>query len=350
LDAESLKWLTPQDVFVNLTILPAFSPDSVRVAFGWADGKVRVWDLKQTRYLFPVSGPPVPCCAAQFSPDGGRLAVGWENGQVWLIDTATGRDERLRGPAERAATWIEFRPADELLFCESVVLRFPVSPEPGTGAVRGMVAQQRPFVIRRTPSRITARDRAGGEHTVVDLGKEVRNLSFSPDGGKAVAIHAGREVCAWDLRTGEVLACIPVAGGPLSTPVFSGDGEFLAVGTSSGDVLVWRLGRPEPLFTLKGHQEQVVAVGFSPDGRRLVSAGAFGLVKMWDLTLGQEVLTLSSGSLVSSGLVEGATTLRGHDPPLAAVRFSANGRRLFVGDEISKGRLWSAMPPGLQQP
>src|SRR5262249_41139934 len=160
--------------------------------------------------------------------------------------------------------------------------------------------------------RITARDRAGGERTVVDLeSAEARSVVFGPDGGKAAAVCSGREVRVWDLRTGEELARYPVEGGPLSPPAFSGDGESLAVRTSSGEAVVWGLGRPVPVHTLRGPRDRVVGVGFSPDGRRLVSAGAHGLVKLWELTLGQEVLTLTAGSLVMRGLVEGATTIRG---------------------------------------
>jgi WD40 repeat protein len=342
-DAESLQWLVPIEQAVNLTTLPVFSPDSRLLAQGFESGKLWIQDVEQHRTLFTVMGPPAACRAARFNPDGSRLAAGWEDGQVWLIDPTTGRHERLRESTERAVTLIEYGPRGELLLCECDVARGVVPRRDG------LPGPQLPFV-GLSPCRITVLEPAGGERTVVELEKGFRSVTFSPDGSRVGALRSGQELRVWSLRTGEEQIRYRLEGGTLSPPAFSADGEFLAVGSSAGEALVWRLGRPEPLHTLRGHQDQVVGVGFSPDGRRLVSAGAFGLTKLWDLKLGQEVLTLPADSFVSRGLGPGVTTLRGDSPPVAGIRFSSDGRRLFVGDEIAGGRLWNSRPAGHRRP
>ncbi len=72
---------------------------------------------------------------------------------------------------------------------------------------------------------------------------------------------------------------------------------------------------PGKPYVLAGHTDAIVAIAFSPDGALLASASRDKTVKLWDL---------KTGALVR--------TLPGAIQQLSSVTFSADGKRLAVGD------------------
>ncbi len=77
-------------------------------------------------------------------------------------------------------------------------------------------------------------------------------------------------------------------------------------------------------MTLHGHNDKVVPVAFSPDGKRIVSGSHDGTAKLWDATTGFELMTLVIDS--SAGL--------------QSVMFSPNGKTLATACWEGSVILW----------
>src|SRR5437870_11802505 len=72
---------------------------------------------------------------------------------------------------------------------------------------------------------------------------------------------------------------------------FSPDGKRLASVSADQTVRLWNVEKGQEDRALKGHTNQVLRVAFSPDGARLASASADNTVRVWSVASGEEVLS-----------------------------------------------------------
>ena len=80
-------------------------------------------------------------------------------------------------------------------------------------------------------------------------------------------------------------------------------------------------------MTCHGHTGLVMSLVFSPNGKRLGSAGQDGVVKLWDTRTGQEALTL-----------------RGHPGIIRSVAFSIDARLLAAAGDDGTITIWDGTP------
>src|SRR5205814_10021312 len=89
----------------------------------------------------------------------------------------------------------------------------------------------------------------------------------------------------------------------------SPDGRYVAAGSNSGQVRVWREEGRVAHLTIRGHSDRVGAIAFSPDGQTLATAGWDGTVRLWDLASGATIWTV-----------------RDHNVPVTSLAMSPNGK------------------------
>ena len=108
---------------------------------------------------------------------------------------------------------------------------------------------------------------------------------------------------------------------------FSPDGRRIVSGGDDGAIRLWDATTGHEIgVPLTGHKKVVNSVAFSSDGRRIVSGGFDGTIRVWDVTTGREI----------------GAPLIGHDGVVYSVAFSPDGRRIVSGGFDGTGtiRLW----------
>src|SRR5262249_9882078 len=89
---------------------------------------------------------------------------------------------------------------------------------------------------------------------------------------------------------------LPGHSGGATAVAYSPDGKRLASAGGGparrGEFILWDLENGKAVFTLKGHTNGITAVAFSPDGKWLATASHDRTVKLWDTRTGKPVATL----------------------------------------------------------
>ncbi|MCC5644224.1 serine/threonine protein kinase, partial [Nostoc sp. CHAB 5824] len=71
------------------------------------------------------------------------------------------------------------------------------------------------------------------------------------------------------------------------------DGKTLASGSEDKTIKLWDVSTGKALKTLTGHSSKVNSVVFSPDGKTLASGSEDKTIKLWDVSTGKALKTLT---------------------------------------------------------
>lgn len=105
--------------------------------------------------------------------------------------------------------------------------------------------------------------------------------------------------------------------------IFSPDGQQIVCGLGSGILKIWEVQTGKEVMALRGHRGVVNSCAFSPDGRYIVSASEDKTMRIWDVETGMSV-----------------TTLHGHTDDVNDCTFSNDGKKISSASEDKTIILW----------
>ena len=173
--------------------------------------------------------------------------------------------------------------------------------------------------------------RSGKRKTTVTAREDgASSVAFSADGQILAIAEYPRFVRLWDVSNARERLTIQTPA--LVTAIaLSHDGKSLATGLWTGrvepgrgnDVTIWDTTTGKPTQTLKGHDNAVYTVAFSPDGKLLASGGLDGTARIWEISAARARATLNYPRLRKQ--------LGAESPILViSVEFSPDGRKLVT--------------------
>ncbi|MGL6073243.1 MAG: hypothetical protein ACRC8S_03670 [Fimbriiglobus sp.] len=152
-------------------------------------------------------------------------------------------------------------------------------------------------------------------------------LKFAPDGVHLAAAGEDRMIQVWNTTTKKKLADWKSHTDRIPELAWSADGQYLTSAGWDTSARVWKLGESDPVILLNSHADQVLCASYHPTlPQRLITADSDNDIYIWsDATIGKV-----------------GQILRGHLDEIRSISFSPDGKKVISAGADRVVHIWDA--------
>lgn len=295
---------------INVDVVAESPAGDWLASAGYGDA-ISIWDPRSGKLLRSLSGDVQMSLGTLFAADGRKIFNGAASGFIGDWDLSTGR------------------PGRSLTGHQHTVTSLHLSPD---GKLMATASWDHTIKLWNLATAVLVKTFAG--HT-----DNVYTVAFSPDGKMLASGSLDMTVRLWDVATGQELRKIDLSTlGPtlikgsndqIASVVFSPDGKVLACTNQRATIKLFDLASGAELRTLKGQSQDAAVLAYSPDGKILASGSYDTTLRLWDAGSGREL-----------------HTLQGHHGAVNTLAFSHDGRWLASGSNDNAIAIWDVASAG----
>ena len=380
----------------------SFSPDGKRVVSGGFDSIIRIWELGKVGKPVPtivdselvLSGHKSGVACASFIYPGGHIISGGKDGTIRIWDAVNGDELQVLREHSAAVTSLAVSQSGR---------DFVSGSEDKTAIAWDHAAGNKPLgrVTHSGPVTCVASSKIGhdlvsgsSDQTVKkwfftksfktrvykELNRSISSVATCFDGNLIASSDLDGTIACIDDRWREAIYKLKGSKGFGASLTFSDDDKWLAAGGHDGKVRFWdtkveakddyKIGSVVKTFTSESLSGKINCVAFSADSKRIASCSASGMVNIWNVASGKELMTYEQNGedirtvefspdgnrlvitydksikildIVSTvKQVLPLKTLRGHSDAVAGIAFSSDGKRFVSANADKTLRIWDA--------
>ena len=267
----------------------------------------------QTRHVASLHGHRYMVASVAISPDGKTLVSGGEDETAKLWDIATGEILHTWEVEGREVWSVTFSPDGKTIAagCDGMTLANDIDRD-----------QVRLWNVENKSEKILS-----GHHI------SVNSVAFSPDGNLLASGSTDGTINLWDVSTGRLLKNLQgnsgliysVAFSPISIATPQGSGQIIASCDYDGFIKVWNVDDYECQQINRVDNRPVFCIAFCPTDSNIIASPSFGnSIKLWS---------------VSNS--ECKQTLEGHNQEILSLAWSRDGKILVSSSLDETIKIWN---------